>query len=162
MANGNNAKLPSPRTLTNEPLYTLESTIRSQFRRVVLLDENGDEVAILVDADNSGDEAKVGSANFDYVCGLLIGATGGRGNLPDGAAMWVAENRAEMEHLDKYTLKAVPDSRGTILEAPVPAFMDIVRARHSVLAPSLEKYPPEKKVRETVVENEEEEIDIQL
>lgn len=163
-SNGNSTtlELPAPRTISQTPLYALETTIRKQFLRVVLLDEDGSEKAVLIDSEHEKNEVKVGSANLDYVCGLILGATGGRGDGPDGAAIWVSENANHMKHLSKYGLLIVPDSRGNTLEAPVQAFLDIVNARSAVLVPSLEKYPPEIKTKDTTIGSKEEEVDILL
>lgn len=156
-------ELPAPTTVTDSPLYTLTSTIASQFNRVVLM-EDGDVKATLFNkkGNNVVQVDNVGSVNLNYICGLIIGATAGRGDQPDGAAIWAAENANQMKHLDKYTLHIEPAKRGTTLEAPVPAFKAVVAARSAILVPSLEAFPPPKRARNETVEDDEEEPDVIL
>jgi hypothetical protein len=153
--------LPQPRTISQSPLYTLVPTIRDQFRRVELRDANGAVKAILIDQDQKK-EQNVGEANLNFLCGLILGATGGRGDKPDGACIWVAGNATQMKNLNDYILYMEPRTRGTILEAPVSRFLSIVSARAAVLGPSLEKYPPTVKVRDVSIGAEEEEVEVVL
>jgi len=154
-------QLEAPRTLAQDPLYNMDSTIRNQFNRVVLLDKAGKEKAVVV-AQDKKKETKIGAANSDFICGLLMGAIGGRGDAPGGAAIWTASNADEMKHLEEYTLLAVPKARGGILEAPVSDFMAIVKTRAKVLVQSLEKHPLPKRARATTVGTEEENIEVWL
>lgn len=153
--------LPTPRSLAQDPIYTVQATVRKQFERVVLM-EGKKEVAVLI-AKNPKSEKSVGSANMEYLCGLLLGATGGRGDQPGGVAIWAFQHADQMKHLDKYTIIARPTSRGVTLEGTVSQFKAIVQARANVLEPSREKYPIAKTVREKEVEEvEPEQVDVVL
>lgn len=153
--------LDAPRTLSQEPLYNMDSTVRSQFNRVVLLDEAGKELAVVV-AQDKKKESKIGAANADYICGLIMGAVGGRGDAPGGAAIWTADNAGKMAHLNVYTIVAVPKARGGTLEAPVKDWTDICKSRAKLLSQSIEKHPLPKRARSTTIEDDVEEIEVWL
>lgn len=153
--------LDAPRTLSQEPLYNMDSTVRSQFNRVVLLDEAGKELAVVV-AQDKKKESKIGAANADYICGLIMGAVGGRGDAPGGAAIWTADNATKMAHLNAYTIVAVPKARGGTLEAPVKDWTDICKSRAKLLSQSIEKHPLPKRARSTTIEDDVEEIEVWL
>jgi len=123
--------LEAPRTLSEEPLYNMASTVRGQFKEVY----------------DKKKETKIGSANTDFLCGLVIGAMGGRGDAPGGAAIWVNNERKKMAHLEKYTLVAVPKARGGTLEAPIPVWLDAVSGKAQLL---------------NITGSEEEEVDVWL
>jgi len=153
--------LDAPRTLGQEPLYNLETTVRQQFDTVQLFDEQGKEVALVVAKDRKK-QTKIGQANLAFICGLIVGVLGGRGDAPGGAALWTASNVAKMKHLNGYTLIAVPKKRGGTLEAPVPIWMEAVSSRADLIRLSMEKHPIPKRVRETKTGDEEEDIDVWL
>ena len=153
--------LPAPRTLGQEPLYNMDSTVRQQFNRVTLHDEKGKEMAVIV-AQDKKKETKIGAANADYLCALIMGAVGGRGDAPGGAAIWTAENASKMTHLNKYTIVAVPKARGGTLEAPVGDWTSVVKSRAKLLTQSIEKHPLPKRARSTKIEDDIEEIEVWL
>ncbi|RLC77809.1 MAG: hypothetical protein DRJ03_26255 [Chloroflexi bacterium] len=153
--------LEAPRTLSEEPLYNMATTVRSQFKEVYLVNGKGDRVAVVISTDKKK-ETKIGSANTDFLCGLVIGAMGGRGDAPGGAAIWVDSERKKMTHLEKYTLVAVPKARGGTLEAPIPVWLDAVSGKAQLLNISVEKHPIPKRVRETTTGSEEEEVEVWL
>jgi hypothetical protein len=160
MAENSLPTLDAPRTLSEEPLYNLESTVRSQFNRVVLL-EGDDEKATVV-AQDQKKQTKIGSTNVEFICGLIVGALGGRGDAPGGAAIWTAENATKMKHLAEYTILAVPKSRGGTIEATVGDFVDIVKSRAKVLSMSLKKHPVPKRAKDTTIGDEDEEVEVWL
>lgn len=153
--------LDAARTLGNEPLYNMDSTVRAQFNRVTLHDEKGKELAVVV-AQDKKKESKIGAANADYLCGLIMGAIGGRGDAPGGAAIWTAKNATKMKHLDVYTIVAVPKARGGTLEAKVSDWTTIVKARANLLTQSLKKHPLPKRARSTKIEDDVEDIEVWL
>jgi hypothetical protein len=153
--------LDAARTLGNEPLYNMDSTVRQQFNRVTLHDETGKELAVIV-AQDKKKESKIGATNADYLCGLIMGAIGGRGDAPGGAAIWTANNASKMSHLNAYTIVAVPKARGGTLEAQVSDWTAIVKARAKLLTQSLEKHPLPKRARSTTIEDDVEEIEVWL
>lgn len=153
--------LDAPRTLGQEPLYNMPTTVRAQFSDVFITDEKGTRIATVVHTDKKK-ETKIGSANTDFLCGLLIGSMGGRGDAPGGAAIWAGSESNKMNHLSKYTLVAVPEKRGGTLEAPVPVWVDAVSGKAKLLNLSIAKHPIPKRVRETTVGAEEEEVDVWL
>lgn len=153
--------LEAPRTLAQEPLYNMATTVRAQFSDVFITDKTGDRIATIVHADKKK-ETKIGSANVDFLCGLVIGSMGGRGDAPGGAAIWADDERTKMSHLTKYTLVAVPKSRGGTLEAPVPVWLEAVTGKAHLLKLSIDKHPIPKRVRETTTGSEEEEVEVWL
>ena len=153
--------LDAPRTLGQEPLYNLETTVRQQFDSVQLFDGAGKEIALVVAKDRKK-QTKIGQANLAFLCGLIVGVLGGRGDAPGGAALWTADNTGKMKHLNEYTLVAVPKKRGGTLEAPIPIWMSAVRSRADLIRISMEKHPIPKRVRETKTGDEEEEVDVWL
>lgn len=161
MAEKKAISLDAPRTLGNEPLYNMDSTVRQQFNRVTLHDETGKEVAVVV-AQDKKKETKIGAANGDYLCALIMGAVGGRGDAPGGAAIWTANNAGKMSHLNNYTVIAVPKARGGTLEAVVSDWTAICKTRAKLLVQSLEKHPLPKRARSTKIEDDIEEIEVWL
>ncbi len=162
MANEKKAiSLDAPRTLGNEPLYNMDSTVRQQFNRVTLHDDTGKEIAVVV-AQDKKKETKIGAANADYLCALIMGAVGGRGDAPGGAAIWTANNASKMSHLSNYTVIAVPKARGGTLEAKVSDWTAITKSRAKLLIQSLEKHPLPKRARSTKIEDDVEEIEVWL
>jgi len=153
--------LEAPRTLDQEPLYNMASTVRSQFNDVYLVDNKGTRIATVVHSTKSK-ETKIGSANVDFICGLILGSMGGRGNAPGGACIWAGTEASKMNHLDKYTLIAVPDKRGGTLEAPVPVWIQAVSGKAGLLKMSVEKHPLPRRTRETTTGSEEEDVDVWL
>ncbi len=153
--------LEAPRTLAQEPLYNMATTVRSQFSDVFLTDKSGDRIATIVNT-NKKKETKIGSANVDFLCGLIIGSMGGRGDAPGGAAIWAGTESPKMNHLDKYTLVAVPEKRGGTLEAPIPVWIEAVTGKANLLNLSVAKHPIPKRVRETTTGSEEEEVEVWL
>lgn len=152
--------LDAPRTLSEEPLYNMDNTLRKQFSEVYLMDGNK-KVATIIHTDKKK-ETKVGSANVDFICGLVLGSMGGRGDAPGGAAIWVDNEHKKMTHLDKYTLIAVPKSRGGTLEAPIPVWVEATVGRAQLLSMSVEKHPLPKRQRDTTTGSEEEDIAVWL
>lgn len=153
--------LDAPRTLSQEPLYNMDSTVRSQFNRVVLNDAAGKEIAVVVSQDKKK-ETKIGATNSDFLCALIMGAVGGRGDAPGGAAIWTADNATKMKHLSEYVMIAVPKARGGTLEAPVSDWTDVCKTRAKLLVQSLEKHPLPKRARDTKIEDDAEEIEVWL
>ncbi len=153
--------LDAPRTLSQEPLYNMDSTVRQQFNRVTLHDETGKEIAVVV-AQDKKNESKIGAANGDFLCGLIMGAVGGRGDAPGGAAIWTAANSTKMNHLSGYTIVAVPKARGGTLEALVSDWTAICKTRAKLLSQSLEKHPLPKRARSTKIEDDIEDIEVWL
>lgn len=153
--------LDAPRTLGNEPLYNMDSTVRQQFNRVTLHDETGKEIAVVV-AQDKKKETKIGATNADFLCALIMGAVGGRGDAPGGAAIWTAANTTKMNHLSGYTVIAVPKARGGTLEALVSDWTAICKTRAKLLVQSLEKHPLPKRARSTKIEDDIEEIEVWL
>jgi hypothetical protein len=139
----------------------MDSTVRAQFNRVVLLDAQGKEIAVVVSQDKKK-ETKIGSVNSDYICGLIMGALGGRGDAPGGAAIWTAENSGKMKHLSDYTILAVPKARGGTLEGTVAEWTEIVKTRAKLLTQSLKKHPLPKRARSTKIEDTAEEVEVWL
>lgn len=154
-------RLDAPRTLGQEPLYNMETTVRNQFSSVFLTKEDGTKVATIIHKDKKK-QTKIGEANHAYLCALILGALCGRGDAPGGACIWTANNAQKMKNLAPYILVAVPDKRGGTQEAPVSLYMDVVRAKAKLLETSMAKHPIPKRVRETKTGGEEEEIDVFL
>jgi len=154
--------LPAIRTLGQEPLYNLETTVRKQYESVRLLDMDSlEEVAIVV-SENKKEQTKIGSANVSFVCALILGTLGGRGDSTGGAAIWVAENAKKMNHLNKYVLFAKSKKRGGTYEAAVPMWMKAATSTGELIAVSVDKYPMPKRVRDTKTGDEEEDIAVWL
>ena len=153
-------KLDAPRTLGQEPLYTLETTVRQQFSKVMLL-KDGKELAVIIAKDKKK-QTKIGEANHSYLCGLILGALSGRGDAPGGACLWTSTNAQKMKSLDQYTLLAVPDKRGSTIEATVADFVKVVHAKANMIRVSMEKHPIEKRIRETKTGSEDEQIEVWL
>jgi hypothetical protein len=153
--------LEAPRTLGQEPLYNLETTLRKQFKEVYLVDDKGTRIASIVSHDKK-EQTKVGSGNIAYLCGLVVGAMGGRGDAPGGAALWAAREMPKMVHLDKYTLICIPVSRGGTLEAPVPVWKQAVAGRAQLIEMSLKKHPVPKRTRDAKAGSEDEVPDVWL
>lgn len=153
--------LDAPRTLGQEPMYNMPTTVRAQFSDVFIVDDKGERIATIVHTDKKK-ETKIGAANVDFLAGLIIGSMGGRGDAPGGAAIWVDSEKGKMNHLSKYTLVAVPKKRGGTLEAPVPVWLSAITGKAKLLNLSVEKHPIPRRVRETTTGSEEEEVDVWL
>jgi hypothetical protein len=153
--------LPAIRTLGQEPLYNLETTVRNQYDLVQLLHPNGEVVATVV-SKNKKEQTKIGSANVAFICAMILGTLGGRGDSTGGAAIWVAANAKKLTYLNEYTLIAKAKSRGGTYEAPVPMWMKAAISTGELIKVSVEKHPIPKRVRETKTGDEEEEIDVWL
>jgi hypothetical protein len=160
-ANAHPPVLEAPRTLSKEPIYNLHTTVRNQFSDVYLIDEKGNRVATIANKDKKK-LTKVGATNLAFLCGLIVGALGGRGDAPGGASIWVARNSKKMDHLFKYTLIAEAESRGGTYEAPIPVWLGAVQGKAALLEASIAKHPVPKRVRETTAGSEEEDVDVWL
>lgn len=154
--------LDAPRSLSQEPVYNLDSTVRGQFDRVYLKHAtNGQKAADIVLQDKKK-EPKIGESVKAYVCALVIGMKAGLGDAPGGTVLWADENADAMKGLNEYILVAEPNARGSTIEAPLGDVVKAVRARANVIRQSLEKHPVEKRVKDTSVGSEGEEIEITL
>lgn len=153
--------LEAPRSLGQEPLYNLDQTVRGQYDAVYLVDDKGTEIAMVIN-EKKGKETKIGLSLKNYLSALVIGAMSGRGDATGGASMWCDDNASKMKALTKYTLIAVPASRGGTLEAPVAVWMDACKYRANLVRLSIQKHPIPKRTKSTQLENEEENIDVFL
>lgn len=139
--------LPTPRKASGEPIYTLGDIVHTQFESVLFIDPaKPKEPVPIVTKDKKG-EINVGSANLTFISSLLISVLSGRGDVPDGLCMFVAQNADKMNHLRKYQIVAKCLARGGTYEGAVGLWLDTVLAKAQIVGPSLEKYPVPKRIR---------------
>ena len=152
-------QLPTPRDPQGSPIYDVNGYLGKAFARIAVVQDDGTEVEVV-----GKNAVRVGSDIANYICAVVQGVLGGKGDKTEGMALFVQENHKHeaVEKLRSLDIVAESSGRGGTYFGVLGDWIDSTVRRATMFRASIEKYPRSKTVRASSSGPVAEEVDVVL
>lgn len=167
----NTLKLGPPTNVDGSQDTTLLSTMMRMYSEVVLLKNRSDDIVATVVSQDKDAVTAIGTHNQNFIMSLVNATLHGKGNSPDGSAVFVVENADAVlgynsKSFPNYRLKVVPKkgartgAKGYI--ATVADFIDLATGRGKMIQASIDQFGIAPRNTRVSTDDEDEPVGISL